>query len=161
MQILLFLIKNYKHCYEKYFNLPYKDNINNNDYIIKIIGLYLFYKEEIRGNFSNEELQGINPIFLCFNNKNFDFLFDILMKQKNIEINNRNKDGKSLIHLIVEMKEDKKKYNFNKKDILIKALDYGLDFKIKDNNGKEPIYYAILNKDNDILDILLKRIRKN
>ena len=154
LHILLFLIKNYKSFHKKYFNLPYKDNINNNDYIIKIIGLYLFYKEELKGNFSNEELQGINPIFLCFNNKNFDFLFDILMKQKNIEINNRNKDGKSLIHLIVEMKEDKKKYNFNKKDILIKALDYGLDFKIKDNNGKEPIYYAILNKDNDILDIL-------
>ena len=160
MQILLFLIKNYKHCYEKYFNLPYKDNINNNDYIIKIIGLFLFYKEELKGNFSNEELQGINPIFLCFNNKNFDFLFDILMKQKNIEINNRNKDGKSLIHLIVEMKEDKKKYNFNKKDILIKALDYGLDFKIRDNYGKEPIYYAILNKDNEIWNILLKKYDK-
>ena len=102
----------------------------------------------------------MNPIFLCFNNKNFDFLFDIIMKQKNIEINNRNKEGKTLIHLIVEMKEDKKNYNFNKQDILTKALDCGLDFKIKDNYGKEPIYYAILNKDNDIWNILLKKYDK-
>ena len=59
------------------------------------------------------------------------------------------------------MKEDKKKDTFTKKDILTKALDCGIDFKIKDNKGKEPIYYAILNKDNVIWNILLKKYNIN
>ena len=161
LHVLLFLIKNYKSSYKNFFNSSYKDNINDNDYLRKIIGLYLFYTEELKGSFSNDKFQDINPIFYCFNFKNFDFLFDILLKQKNIEINSRNKEGKNLIHLIVEMKDEKKINNLKKEDILIKALEYGFDCKAKDYSGKAPIYYAILNKENNIKTILLKKYNKN
>ena len=43
IQLLLFLFKNYKNNYKDYFNLPYKDNLNNKEYLIKIIGLYTYY----------------------------------------------------------------------------------------------------------------------
>ena len=161
LHVLLYLIKNYKSSDKDFFNSSYKDNINDNDYLRKIIGLYLFYTEELKGNFSNEELQDVNPIFSCFNFKNFDFLFDVLLKQKNIDINAKNKEGKNLIHLIVEMKEEKNDKNINKEDILNKALEYEFEIKALDNNGKAPIYYAVLNKEYNIKKILLKKYEQN
>ena len=124
----------------------------------KIIGLYLFYTKELNGTFSQEEFPDINPIFYCANFKNFNFLFDVLSKEKNIEINCRNKDGKNIIHLIVDLKEDPKK-KINKKDILKKALELGFDYNIKDNKGKQPIYYAAINNDDELRHILIEKYK--
>ena len=157
LHILLFLIKNYKPLYLKYFGLSYIENLKCEDYIRKIIGLYLFYTKELNGSFSQEEFPNTNPIFYCANFKNFNFLFDVLSKEKNIEINSRNKEGKNIIHFIVDLKEDPKKKDINKKDILYKALELGFDYEAKDNNGKQPIYYAILNKDEEMRKILIQK----
>ena len=157
LNIMLFLFKNYKNNYKDYFNLPYKDNMNNEDYLIKIIGLYTYYTKELNGNFSKEEFQDNSPIFNCFNSKNFDFLFDILLKEKNINVNEIDKEGKNLLHLIVEMKEDSKKSSLNKKDIIFKALEAGIDYNSKDNNGNTPLFYAKKNEDNDAIKILINK----
>ena len=131
--------------------------MNNKDYLIKIIGLYTYYTKELNGNFSKEEFQHISPIFHCFNSKNFDFLFDILLKENKINLNDTNKEGKNLLHLIVEMKEDPKKSSLNKKDIISKALEAGIDYNAKDNNGNTPIFYAKRNEDNDIKQIFINK----
>ena len=152
--IITFLFENYKPDNDELFNLPYLKNLNNEDYIRNIIGLYSFYKQELKGTFTNKEFQENNPIFICIQNNNFEFLFYILLKEKTFEFNSRNKDGKNLIHLIVEKKDEK---SWNKKDILIKALEAGFDFNTKDNKGMLPIDYAHLNKENEIIDILVNK----
>ena len=59
-----------------------------------------------------------------------------------------------MIHLIVEKKDEK---SWNKKDILIKSLEAGFDLNTKDNKGMLPIDYAHLNKENEIIDILVNK----
>ena len=159
LHILLFLIKNYTHLYLKYFGLSYIENLKSEDYIRKIIGLYLFYTKELNGFFSQEEFPDINPIFYCANFKNFNFLFDVLSKEKNIEINSRNKEGKNIIHFIVDLKEEPKKNSINRNEILIKALKLGFAYNAKDNKGKQPIYYAIINKDEEMIKILIQNYK--
>lgn len=161
LDILLFLIDNYTSSFNKFFSLSYKENISNEDYIRKIIGLYLYYTQELKGDFNENEFKGISPVFYC--KKNFSFLFDILIKEKNIKTNCVDKEGKNLIHLIVEMKEEQlQKLSLNKKDILIKALEAGFDSIIdkKDNKDKLPIDYAYLNKDIEISQILSNEYNK-
>ena len=95
--------------------------------------------------------------------KNSDFLFDILLKEKNNEfnINSKNNEGKNLIHLIAEMKgEESSDNSLNKKDILNKALEAGCDFDLKDNNEKLPIDYAYSNNDEEIIEILSNEYNK-
>ena len=53
------------------------------------------------------------------------------------------------------MKEDPKKSSINKKVILYKALEAGIDYNTKDNNGNTPLFYATKNGDNDIVQILI------
>ena len=87
------------------------------------------------------------------------FLFDVLSKEKNIEINSRNKDGKNIIHFIVDLKEEQNKNEINRNEILIKALELGFAYNAKDNKGKQPIYYAILNKDEEMKKILIQKYK--
>ena len=51
--IVLFLIKNYKSVNSELFRLSYKDNLNSDDYIRKIIGLFSLYTQELKGSFDN------------------------------------------------------------------------------------------------------------
>ena len=161
LYVVLFLIENYKPSYNEFFSLSFNENINNEDDIRKIIGLYLYYTQELNGSFNQDEFKENNPIFDCI--KNGDFLFDILLKEKNNEfnINSKNNEGKNLIHLIAEMKGEKSSDNsLNKKDILNKALEAGCDFDLKDNNEKLPIDYAYSNNDEEIIEILSNEYNK-
>ena len=152
--IILFLIKEYNSLYKKYFSLQYEDNLNSKEYIRKIIGLYLFYTKQLNGNFTDIELKDMNPIFVSIYSKNFDLLNDVLFDEKNINKNCRNKEGKTIVHLIVEIKVDSK-MNKIKKDILLKkALDAGCDYSKRDNKGKLPLDYAYLNNESSIIKIL-------
>ena len=157
--ICLFLTNNYVSSYKKYFSLPYKENLDNEDYIRKIIGLYSYYTKELNGNFNPSEFDEI----ITYSENNLDFLFDILLKEENVK-NYINKEGKNIIHLIVEFrekKEEKENKLINKKVILNKALEAGFDFNLKDNNGKYPIDYAYLNKDDEIINILISKYKSN
>ena len=156
LNIILFLAKNYFPISNDVFLVPYKENLDNEDYIRKIIGLYSFYTQELNGDFNKDEFEEINPIFYCFKENNFEFLFNVLLKEKNMEINTKDNEGKNLIHLIVNINENINK-NWSKKEILIKALEIGIDFNIKDNYGMLPIDYAYSNKDNDIINILIDK----
>ena len=159
LYICLFLINNYLSSYKEYFSLPYNENLNNEDYIRKIIGLYSFYMKELNGNFAQCELEEI----ISFCQKNVDFLFDILLKEKNIQ-NYINKEGKNIIHLIVKIKEreeEKENKPINKKIFLNKALEAGFDFNLKDNSGKYPIDYAYLNKEDEIINILIDKYKSS
>ena len=156
--IILFLIENYIPSYKEFFTLPYNENLNNEDSIRKVIGLYLYYKQELKGSFSQEEFKETSPILMC--DKNFNFLFDILLNE-NIDKNSVNNEGKNLIHLIVEIKEEElQKSSLKKEDILNKALEAGIDFDITDKSGKLPLDYAYSNKDDEIINILTNEYNK-
>ena len=156
--IILFLINNYIPEYKEFFTLNYEENLNNEDYIRKIIGLYLYYKQKLNGSFSQEEFPETNPILYC--DKNLNFVFDILFKE-DIDKNSTNEEGKNLIHLIVEMKDEEfQKASLKKEDILNKALEEDIDFDVTDKNGKLPIDYAYSNKDGDITNILIHEYNK-
>ena len=64
-------------------------------------------------------------------------------------MNSTNKEGKSLIHLIVESKKILKK-----EEKLKRALNEGFCFNIKDNKDFYPIDYAYLNEEKEIMNIL-------
>ena len=159
LYICLFLTINYISSYKEYFSLPYKENLNNEDYIRKVLGLYSFYTKELDGYFNQSEFEEI----LTYCEKNLDFLIDIFIQEKNVK-NCINKEGKNLIHLIVEInenKEEKENKILNKKEFLNKALEAGFDFNLKDNNGKLPIDYAYLCKNDEIINILINKYKSN
>jgi len=151
--IIKYLIQNYIPINNKIFLGKYERNLESNDYLRKVIGLYIYYTQELKGNIMVKDEEGNDPFFLCIKYNNFEFLFNILLREKNIEFNTVNKEGKSIVHLIIEMNEDSvKKY-----EMLNKILDEGFDFNIKDNRGLLPIDYAYLNKDKELINILSKR----
>ena len=152
IQLIKYLIDNYsiKNTYQ--FKLDYKTNLNYNEYLRKLIGLYLFYTQELKGNIMIKDEFGNDPFIICVQNNNFDFLFEVLLEEHNINLNSTNNEGKSVVHLIVEMKEDKKK----KTNILIKAIESGFDFNIKDNEGLLPIDYAYIEGDDDLVNVINK-----
>lgn len=65
LYVVLFLIENYKPSYNEFFSLSFNENINNEDDIRKIIGLYLYYTQELNGSFNQDEFKENNPIFGC------------------------------------------------------------------------------------------------
>ena len=81
---------------------------------------------------------------------NFDFILDVLLKEEIDErfLNLVKKEGKSLIHLIVESKI------INKQQILLKILDIRFSFNIKGNKGFCPIDYAYFNHEKKIFEML-------
>jgi hypothetical protein len=78
-------------------------------------------------------------------------LFNVLLEEHNIIFNSTNNEGKSSIHLITNIS---KELNKNKKDILLRAINSGFDFNIKDNDGMLPIDYARLEGDEEIVNVL-------
>ena len=160
LDIFISLVENYSTKYNDCWDRPYTDNLNTEDYVTKVIGLYLFYKKELNGNFSLEEFNEINPVFYCLEHKNFEFLFEALQNEKKLDFNCRNKDGKNILHLIVEMKEDSEQ-KYKKSEILERALLITDHFNVRDSKGMYPIDYAYLNKDNDCINILINRYNKS
>ena len=153
--LIKYLILIYKPSDNKLFKLDYKTNLNSEDYNTKLIGLYLFYTKELKGDIMIKDEFGNDPFFLCVQYNNYDFLFNILIEEDNIKFNPTNKEGKSIIHLIVsgDLHE-------NKKDLLLKALKSGFDFNIKDNDGMTPLEYACFEKNDDIVRILIQYYTK-
>jgi ankyrin repeat protein len=98
----------------------------------------------------NDEL-GNDPLFICDQNNNYDFIFIVLLEGNNTSFNSTNNEGKSIIHLILNIS---KKLNEYKKDTLLKAIKSGFDFNIKDNDGILPIDYASFEGDEEIVNIL-------
>ena len=101
----------------------------------------------------------MNPIFVSIYFKNFDLLYDVLFDEKNINKNCINKEGKTIVHLIVEMKVDSKMNEIKKDTLLKKALDAGCDYSKRDNKGKLPLDYAYLNKENSIIKTLTDKYK--
>ena len=152
--LIKYLIQNYNpndNNNDNIFKLDYKTNLNSDEYIKKIIGLYQFYTMELKGNIMIKDELGNDPFLICVQNNNYDFMFNVLMKEPNIILNSTNNEGKSLIHLLLEISEDS---NEDKKNLLTKALKAGFDFNIRDKDGLLPLDYALHEGDNEIINIL-------
>ena len=155
--LIKYLIQNYKPNDNKTFKLNYQVNLNSNEYIEKIIGLYQFYINNLNGDIMAKDEFGNDPFFLCIQYNNYDFMFNILIEESNIKLNSINNEGKSIIHLIIQSSGN---LNVNKKNLLREALISGFDFNIKDNDGMLPLDYAISIGDYEIVSIL-KEFYKN
>ena len=95
---------------------------------------------------------GNDPFIICAQNDNYDFMFNVLLEEHNISLNSTNKEGKSIIHFILQLSGYLNQY---KRSLLERAIESGFDFNIKDNDGMSPIDYAFLEEDNEIASVLL------
>jgi hypothetical protein len=157
--IIYYLVSKYNSSQNKYFFESYNNNLSNSKYIIRIIGLYQYLIDALGYSIMFEDENGNSPFMLCVINNNYDFLFDVLLPEKKrnyIEkFDSQNKEGKTIIHLIIQSKI------FNKKEILIQMLKEEFNYNVKDNNQLLPIDYALLNKDNEIYEILKLQYKKD
>ena len=147
--LIKYLILNYKNDDNNLFKLDYKTNLNSTNYLEKVIGLYQFYTKELNGNIMIKDELGNDPFIICAIYNNYDFMFNILLEEHNISLNSVNKEGKSIIHLILKLPE-----NENKKNILIRVIESGFDFNIRDNDGMLPLDYAYQSGNNDIVNVI-------
>jgi len=157
--IIYYLITKYNSSQKNYFIDSYNNNLSNSKYIIKIIGLYQYLVNALCYSIMFEDEKGNSPFMLCIINNNYDFLFDVLLPEtrKNSinKFDSKNKEGKTIIHLILQSKV------FNKKEILIQLLNEGFNYNVKDNKQLLPIDYALINKDNEIYEILKLQYEKD
>ena len=151
--VIKFLIQNYNPVNNIIILRNYTKNINSLEYFRKVVGLYQFYTKELNGNVMIKDEFGNDPFFICAENTNFNFLFNILLEEHNITLNSTNSEGKSIIHLIVNLPGYLNKY---KEDTLTQAIESGFDFNIKDNEDMLPIDYAYLQEDYNIIEILTR-----
>lgn len=161
LYLLNYLIDTYNSTYKKTFYQPLLNNFKDDKYINNIIGLYQYLKNDLKYTemiFNND---GYDPLLLCAMKNNFDFLFDILLDESNknnyLMKNNTNKDGKTVIHLLIETKAIKEN---DKAEKLIILLNKGFAFNIKDKKGFYPIDYAYFNKNQKIIEILKEKYYK-
>ena len=61
IHIIKYLIQNYSPDNNNLFKFDYKANLNTNDYLKKVIGLYQFYTKELNGNISVKDELGNDP----------------------------------------------------------------------------------------------------
>ena len=96
-----------------------------------------------------------NDIFILSAKENNYFLFnDLLLNEKNSKsIQNTNRDGKTLIHMLVSPNPV---YSFQNKKFLEKAINKGFKQDIKDKNNLTPLDYAIKYNFKSMIDILNK-----
>ena len=153
IHVVKYLIQNYKQDTNIIFKKYYKINLSSNIYYEKIVGLYQFYTQILQGNIMIKDEYGNDPFIICAQNNNYDFIFNILLEEHNILLNSTNNDGKSVIHIILQLSGYLNKY---KENILIRAIESGFDFNIKDKEDMLPIDYAYLDEDFTILNILIK-----
>ena len=149
--LIKFLIDDFTPINTFLFKLDYKADLNENEYIRKVIGLYLYYTKELKGDIMIKDENGNDCFMMCVQKNNFDFLLNILLEEHNICLNSTNNKGKSVIHLIIEMQENTKQF---KKNILTQTIQSGFDFNIKDNEGLLPIDYAFIEREDDLVDVL-------
>ena len=158
IHILKYLIDNYKPSLKEIFEQSYNNNISKSNYINRVIGLFQYLVYELGINILIKDNEGNDAFILSVLKNKFDFFFDILIPEKNknkLIMNTTNKEGKTVVHLIVESKKIK-----NKKKLLSYILDNGFYFNTKDNKGYFPLEYAYFNHENEIIDILKKKYYK-
>ena len=156
--IIYYLIDKYKSEKKTYLNGFYNDNLSNSEYLIRIIGLYQYLVNILDYSIMFEDENGNNPFMLCVIKNNFDFLFDILLpekKNKKFKFDLQNKEGKTMIHLIIQSNI------FNKKEMLLQMMKEGFNYNVKDNNYCLPIEYAFLNKDDEVYEILKNKYKED
>ena len=158
--IINYLIDNYKSSLSSFLLESYKVNLTNHQYIIRVIGLYQYFANILNDNIMVEDENGNNPIMLCVIKNKYDFLFDALLhiKRETNDIKKfdlQNKEGKTVIHLIIQSQI------YNKKEMLLQMIKEGFNYNVKDNKHFLPIDYAYLKKENEIIDILEKKYEKD
>ena len=126
----------------------------NKQNLAKIIKLYEYLIKECNIDINSEiDDKGNNIFFLSVIENNYSLFNDILIKEKNIDYNKVNKEGKSLIHLIVSPNP---LFSFQNIKLLNSAIKAGFNPIIKDKNGHTPLYYAYKYKYYDMIKILSK-----
>ena len=160
--IAKYMIKNYS---RKIANENINSNINfNNPFynaipnIIKVVDIYhnLIEKCKMDVNMDIDD-KGNNIFFLCASKNNFDLFNDVLIKEKNINFNKINKEGKSLIHYIVSPHP---LFSYQNIQFLKTAIKVGFNPEIKDKDGLIPLNYAQKYKYLEMIKILSKSDNK-
>ena len=159
--VAYYLIKHYSN--EK---LNVSNNIKDQQMIVslepsninKIIQIYNCLIKECNIDINSDiDENGNNIFFLCAIENNLDLFENILIKEKNIDFNHINKEGKSLIHYIISPNP---LYSYQNTQLLNIALKAGFNSEIKDNDGLIPLDYALKYKYLDMIEILSKN-KKN
>jgi len=136
---------------------PLENGINKNN--ANIVQMILNYglKHEIDLNFNEKDNTGNLPLINAINKNNFDMIFAIIdsYKQKKIDVNIYDNNGNTPITLLY-----KNYINSGKSDssMFNKIFDYLLeyyDINKTDLAGNTVLYYAICNKDIDVMKKLL------
>ena len=120
----------------------------------KIIQIYEYLIKECNMDINADiDDKGNNIFFLSVIENNYNLFNDILIKEKNINYNKINKEGKSLIHLIVSPNHI---FSYQNIKLLNSALKSGFNPTILDKEGKTPLYYAYKYKYDNMIKILSK-----
>ena len=131
----------------------------NKQNLAKIIKLYEYLIKECNIDINSEiDDKGNNIFFLSVIENNYRLFNDILIKEKNIDYNKVNKEGKSLIHLIVSPNP---LFSFQNIKLLYSAIKAGFNPIIKDKDNHTPLYYAYKYKYGDMIKILSKYDKNN
>jgi len=122
--------------------------------LAKILQIYEYLIKECNVDINQDiDDKGNNIFFLSVIENNYKLFNDILIKEKNINYNKVNKEGKSLIHLIVSPNN---LFSFQNIQLLNSALKAGFNSIIKDKDGHTPLYYAYKYKYDVMIKILSK-----
>ena len=144
-----YLLRNYN---DKNIKFDEYNRLNINKELKKILKIYRCLINECKINIMTDIDDNENDIFLLSAKKNKLHLFkNLLLKEKNIKYNKTNKEGKSLIHLLVTPNGA---FSYQNKEFLKLALNAGFSSEVKDKNGLTPLDYAKKNKYLDFIDIL-------
>ena len=122
--------------------------------LAKIIQIYEYLIKECNIDINSDiDDKGNNIFFLSVIENNYNLFNDILIKEKNINYNKVNKEGKSLIHYIVSSNP---LFSFQNINLLNSALKSGFNPSIPDKEGNTPLYYAYKYKYDNMIKILSK-----
>ena len=122
--------------------------------LAKIIQIYEYLIKECNIDINSDiDDNGNNIFFLSVIENNYNLFNDILIKEKNINYNKVNKEGKSLIHYIVSPNN---LFSFQNINLLNLAIKSGFNPSIKDKEGNTPLYYAYKYKYDNMIKILSK-----
>ena len=130
----------------------FSDEISNLKDVIHLYN-YLINNCKIDINIDIDN-KGNNIFFLCAMENNFDLFNNILIKEKNINYNKTNKEGKSLIHYIVSPHP---LFSYQNTSFLKSAINEGFNTEIKDNKNMTPLDYAKKYKYTNMIKILSKK----
>ena len=157
--ITLYLSKNYTKDMKNEFSYSkMNNNINNSNYVNKIIAIYELLINECNVDIMELDENSYDSFTYCVLEDNPDFMFDILLKEKNVKYDQVNKDGKSFIHFLISPDGIS---SYQNEKFLEKAIETGFKIDIKDNNNKTPLDYAIEYHYEKFVKILLRELNKN